>query len=63
MKIKKLDIETTIECECSCVFEFNLEDIHSETVQWYSLSRIMECKELYVICPICGKKHTIKEIY
>ena len=49
------NINTTIHCDCGCVFEFTAKDVELKKIHIFGRKHI----ETAVNCPICGHRHVI----
>ena len=58
MIIYKLPVDTQINCECGCMFEFNTDDVMSFT--YYENNK--EHYHMAVECPFCKDRHIIHKI-
>lgn len=59
MKILELPVDTTIECECGCKFEF---DVGYDTNVISIYSDYLVGQKIVVDCPFCEKRHNLKTI-
>ena len=58
MKILELPVETTIECDCGCKFEYDTDDVTVRVVfnDW------IENRWLEVQCPLCKKQYRVLNV-
>ena len=62
MEIIKIPKWSIIKCSCGAEFKIDKDDVVINTLERYSMeeSGFITYRKLYIECPFCGEKHSLK---